>query len=286
MAKNSKTWKNRKALGLCVYCGKEPRPGRNTCAPCGVKDSAASVEFARQRLVKGLCACGNPVRDGHTICLDCTRRKSFQPQYRTTYQRWRRGGLCLTCGAGRAANRSQCRPCLDQNVTIDKARRERNLAAGLCISCGRVAPQQGITRCGDCARRHKENSDRAVVKTRAYTSCAECGRRRRPSALSSECIACENSNGKFQNPTLRQIVYAHYGSKCTCCGETDKHFLSIDHIHNDGWKDRKERGSKGMYALIAELGFPDTFQILCYNCNMAKGHYGGTCPHQWPENLN
>ena len=44
---------------------------------------------------------------------------------------------------------------------------------------------------------------------------------------------------------------AYGGYKCTCCGETEPKFLSIDHTG---------------------------YQILCHNCNMALGSYG-YCPH-------
>jgi hypothetical protein len=30
---------------------------------------------------------------------------------------------------------------------------------------------------------------------------------------------------------------------------------------------------------LAKHGYPDTFQLLCHNCNLARGFYG-TCPHQ------
>lgn len=81
---------------------------------------------------------------------------------------------------------------------------------------------------------------------------------------------------------LHLEVLNAYGGKCICCGESHPHFLSIDHINGGGKKDRKDRGCETSgnkwYRLLLKQHF-DHIQILCYNCNMAKGHYG-QCPHQ------
>lgn len=79
----------------------------------------------------------------------------------------------------------------------------------------------------------------------------------------------------------RKLIIEAYGGKCVCCGETEFKFLSLDHIHGGGTKERRE-GISGFtqYLNIIRNGFPkDKYQILCYNCNMAKGFYG-KCPHQ------
>jgi hypothetical protein len=87
---------------------------------------------------------------------------------------------------------------------------------------------------------------------------------------------------------LKDQVYAAYGNRCACCGETEPKFLSIDHVNNDGNERRKElrygfgRGAGGskLYLTIAELGFPDTYQVLCMNCNWGKARNAGVCPHE------
>ena len=84
---------------------------------------------------------------------------------------------------------------------------------------------------------------------------------------------------------LRLETIAAYGSKCSCCGETIPEFLTIDHIFNDGAKQRKEEGYSGisLYALLKRNGFPkDRYQLLCMNCNFAKGKHG-QCPHTRQE---
>ncbi len=81
----------------------------------------------------------------------------------------------------------------------------------------------------------------------------------------------------------RMLVLQFYGSnppQCKCCGEQTIQFLSIDHINGGGNKHRKEIGGSGyaLYSWIIKNNFPDGFQILCHNCNQAKGYYG-ICPH-------
>ena len=68
---------------------------------------------------------------------------------------------------------------------------------------------------------------------------------------------------------------------CACCRENYSHeFLAIDHIngrkihgHKKGW------GGTAMYHWLEKNNYPDGFQVLCHNCNIAKGVFG-ICPHQ------
>lgn len=82
---------------------------------------------------------------------------------------------------------------------------------------------------------------------------------------------------------IKKRVMDGYGGMCACCGESNIHFLTIDHINNDGGERRKnklDRGGNVLYSKILEKNFPDIFQVLCFNCNLAKSHHGGTCPHK------
>ena len=72
--------------------------------------------------------------------------------------------------------------------------------------------------------------------------------------------------------------------RCACCDERGWPFLSIDHINRNGAAHRREIGpSKKGYAIYCWLkknNFPPGFQVLCHNCNMAREHWGGVCPHK------
>lgn len=65
---------------------------------------------------------------------------------------------------------------------------------------------------------------------------------------------------------------------CACCGENELKFLAIDHIDGGGAKHRKKVGTS-MSRWLVKNGFPKGLQVLCHNCNMAKGFYGD-CPHR------
>lgn len=79
---------------------------------------------------------------------------------------------------------------------------------------------------------------------------------------------------------LKSQVFEHYGGKCSCCGESQFEFLSIDHINNNGSEHRKDIKKSGthFYKWIIDNNYPDDLQILCLNCNLSKGFYG-YCAH-------
>ena len=61
------------------------------------------------------------------------------------------------------------------------------------------------------------------------------------------------------------------GRRCVCCGETDEIYLEVDHVFNDGNKEKK--GSGKWETIYKKLQVePGRYQILCCNCNKAK-HY-------------
>jgi hypothetical protein len=70
--------------------------------------------------------------------------------------------------------------------------------------------------------------------------------------------------------------------RCNCCGEDNLLFLTVDHVDSDGHLERKSgkytNGSQ-FYDLIVKQGFPDNYQLLCYNCNMGRARNNGVCPH-------
>jgi len=85
------------------------------------------------------------------------------------------------------------------------------------------------------------------------------------------------------NSAIKEIVFSHYGWFCACCGENERAFLSMDHVNNDGYKDRasnRKRSSAHLYRRIKNQGFPKTYQVLCMNCNFGKRMNNGICPHK------
>lgn len=82
------------------------------------------------------------------------------------------------------------------------------------------------------------------------------------------------------NITRRELVIKKYGGKCSCCGESIKEFLTIEHPNKDGKIHRKTcGGSAGVIRDIIKKNFPKDYTILCCNCNYAE-RYGHKCPHK------
>jgi hypothetical protein len=96
---------------------------------------------------------------------------------------------------------------------------------------------------------------------------------------------------KKQYNKVKLLVFNYYGKnfpKCVCCNENNIEFLAIHHIECNGNKHRKSINSRGGYSFYGWLiknNFPEGYQILCHNCNMAKGFYG-YCPHEKRDSLN
>jgi hypothetical protein len=87
--------------------------------------------------------------------------------------------------------------------------------------------------------------------------------------------------GKRSRDKLKQEAIEAYGGVCKCCGESNRFFLTLDHINNDGHEHRKRLGSsKQIYTHLRREGWPDYVRLLCFNCNLGRAINGGTCPHQ------
>lgn len=91
-----------------------------------------------------------------------------------------------------------------------------------------------------------------------------------------------NKNPRRKGYYLRDkfVILCRYGKKCVCCGESSHHFLTLDHINNDGNIHRKEigRSTDKLHSWIKKNDFPSDIQLLCWNCNWGKKKWG-ECPH-------
>lgn len=104
-----------------------------------------------------------------------------------------------------------------------------------------------------------------------------------PDKLQYSCKKCEAIRTKAKNLKLRLDVLSHYtigdSIKCNCCGIDTIEFMAIDHINGGGHQHRKSLGVGGnFYSWLKRNNYPPGFQVLCHNCNLAKGFYG-ECPH-------
>lgn len=137
------------------------------------------------------------------------------------------------------------------------------------------------TKCGMTKHRH------LFPGSGRYKQCKVCynaGRKAYNATRPEVTKANHRRYARERNKRLRAEAIAHYGGRCTCCGEEEPAFLVLDHINNDGAQQRRDLtgqrdggGSTRMYAKYRSMGWPDDLQLLCANCNMAKAH--GGCPH-------
>lgn len=87
-------------------------------------------------------------------------------------------------------------------------------------------------------------------------------------------------NRKKSRDARLKVIEA-YGSKCKCCGETLKEFLTVDHIKGGGRQHGKQLRAENttITEWLIKNGFPqDDFRLLCMSCNYSYGRYG-YCPH-------
>ena len=126
--------------------------------------------------------------------------------------------------------------------------------------------------------KYQKNRQRNLAK---QNKCVRCG----SSVSGTKCCASCNLRLKETREQEKDLVFEHYGRECSCCRETRKEFLSVDHVNNDGAEHRKTMKTSYIYKWLVKNKFPTGFQILCFNCNIAKGIYG-SCPHKAEELAN
>ena len=105
---------------------------------------------------------------------------------------------------------------------------------------------------------------------------------------------------KEKKDKIKMEVYLHYSKIhsnsdipcCRCCGlNSHIEFLSLDHIGGrkkmDSEPELVKLGYLSKFKIhqlllwIKKNNFPKGFQILCLNCNFAKGHSkDNKCPHE------
>lgn len=137
---------------------------------------------------------------------------------------------------------------------------------GMCAPCYLVAWR----------RKRKEW---AIDRAKKRRLCKHCGKKLK--AVKNNWYACQdcvNRLSRERNNAARDMVLKYFKNKCNCCGESRPEFLCVDHVQNDGAAHRKKLKGYSIYHWLINNKFPSGFQLLCHNCNMAKGLYG-YCPH-------
>lgn len=140
----------------------------------------------------------------------------------------------------------------------------------------------------DQCRNGHSKSEYGYVTPSGRRVCRQCNsintRKYRQKDAVKETVR-QRTNASNQQVRLETLVA--YGGACVCCGEDREPFLVIDHVNGDGSAHRaivrngggsKSGGGVWTYRWLKKNGWPEGFQVLCANCNMAKERPGG-CPH-------
>jgi hypothetical protein len=166
---------------------------------------------------------------------------------------------------------SRCRRC------VKKTRQERhnmNRSNGLCW-CGsnKTINSSLCEKHQDMAREHH----RRLMKDPVWKKELAIRNKKKHIQLKKECFV------------------AYGGLICACCGEKEFQFLTMDHIipvgnisksgpplkENRGLGSKKKpsnRSGNGLWRWLKKNKYPPGYQVLCWNCNCAKGLFG-SCPH-------
>jgi len=157
------------------------------------------------------------------------------------------------------------------------------VATRTCRKCGKTKDLEDFPRyggkkntggrrglCGDCYRayrrerwRRKHEANIAAQQVWYQKNRKEVNRRRRD-----------------RHQQRRREVLEYYSGgppRCACCGEWREEFLCIDHVDGGGTQHRNKVSN--IYQWLRKKDYPEGFQVLCHNCNMARGLYG-YCPHE------
>lgn len=161
-----------------------------------------------------------------------------------------------------------------------RLQRARRIAEGLCSRCGKEKERAGVQSCEKCYAAGDRNRKKRWASNIALALCMTCGG---PGAVGYRlCVPCR----QIRRKTFRKLklkVISQYGRTCGRCGETRLGCLEIDHVNNDGAKQRKELGvatkanwTTAFYRYLSAINFETEYhlQVLCANCHALK-HWTG-----------
>lgn len=191
-------------------------------------------------------------------------------------------GLCVRCGNPPTPPYKSCERCRRAHREYENKRALKYSKAKKCRNCGStdLQTQQGLVTCRRCSSINTTGTALRRIVRRKNGHCPQCGKIPEDGVF---CVACrkkQNANKRLRARRLFDRILQYYGERCACCGETEKVFLTIDHIKGGGNQHRKivKNGDKFHHWLIRN-NFPAGFQVLCFNCNCAKSRVG-VCPHR------
>ena len=155
--------------------------------------------------------------------------------------------------------------------------KDRSLRCGLRSSCKECCQKYRTIN------KEKDKEYHSTYYTQNRSTRLEKGKQWRdqnPEKVKILASKHKETRKNYNNRKRRELkleVYAHYGSVCANpdCADPRFEVLTIDHVNNDGSSLRKIHGTGlSLYSWIIKHNFPVDFQLLCWNCNLSKYHYG------------
>lgn len=228
--------------GLCSLCGKVQVLGVKQCEKC----RKMRARYYHKRVAAGICPCGEKLVTGKR-CEQCLRKsREVHQQLIIEVINAYGGPKCKCCG--------EINPLM---LTIDHI-----------DGCGKIGRESHGTGAAFYRWLKRNNFPDGF-----QVLCANCNHGRAKNGgicphhqvLDKKPTASNKSRAKALNEAI-----AAYGGKCICCGEGNQLFLGFDHINDDGAEHRKQIGNVYIPVWLRQHDYPNNFQILCDNCNMAK----------------
>lgn len=222
--------------------------------------------------------------------------------------------VCPDCGGEKFRYSARCRECWAKSkITNPNSRwmkdksKNPNHGKDVCPTCKKNLKTKNSIQCMECEHAQRLN------KRKGKQLCVRCGSKltsknwsvSRKKYWTRICTNCDTEDKAIRHDKIRTSIKesSHrlkvemieaYGGKCVCCGDDHEPFLTIDHIDGRGGEHvirvrKKNGGEKNAYRLggtllyrwLKKRGWPtDNYQLMCMNCNFAKSHNPGGCPHE------
>jgi DNA repair exonuclease SbcCD ATPase subunit len=142
----------------------------------------------------------------------------------------------------------------------------------------------------ECSKCHKIKSITEFRKDQHY--CKDCQltyareyiktipKEKRQWYRRTEDIKGQNKRRSIKAQLLKVEMITAYGGCCSCCGETEIKFLTLEHLEGGGNEHRRQLyKSNRTWQDLKNRNWPKGHTVLCWNCQMGKTHYG-ECPHK------
>jgi hypothetical protein len=144
------------------------------------------------------------------------------------------------------------------------------------LSCGTV-PSMETKICVRCHEEKPLSQFKLTWKGHGENNAPGYAERNPAGVRRNQCITCLS---RWYTSGRKLAFLKAFDFKCSCCGERNPYFLTLDHVNNDGGDHRRSLSTVRILSLARREKYDRTkWDCLCMNCNFAKGHYG-ECPHK------